>query len=91
MVDPDTLPYSELPSTGIDDAEHRLQEIKEITRKARARPAPGPNRIPYKAYKNCPKLLQRLWKLIKVVWRRGHLPDCWPRSEGCFIPKEEVF
>ena len=26
---------------------------------------------------------------MKVVWRRGKLPDCWLVAEGCFIPKEE--
>ena len=87
MGDPDTLLNPERPSTGFDDAEPRLKEIKKITRKARARSAPGPNGIPYMVYTNYPRLLQRLWKLKKVLWRKGHLPDGWLRSEGCFIPK----
>ena len=42
LGDPDTLLNPEPLSTGFDDAEHRLQEIKEIIRKARAGSAPGP-------------------------------------------------
>jgi len=65
-----------------------LQEVKEIIRTARVGSAPEPNGIP-KVYKSCPRLLQRLWKLLKVVWRKVQMPDSWLMSEGCFIQKEE--
>lgn len=87
MGDPGTIFNPERPSTVFDDAESRLKEIKKITRKARAGSAPGPNRIPYMVYKSYPRLLQRLRKLKKVLWRIRHLPDGWLRSEGSFIPK----
>lgn len=51
--------------------------------------APGPNGIPYKVYKNCPKLVKRMWKMFRIIWRRGELAESWRRVEGCFIPKEE--
>ena len=37
----------------------------------------------------CPRLLKRLWKLIKIVWRKGVVPRGWQLAEGCFVPKEE--
>ena len=37
----------------------------------------------------CPKLLRRLWYLLKVVWRKGKVPDCWQQAEGIFTPKEK--
>ncbi|XP_052218246.1 uncharacterized protein LOC127835860 [Dreissena polymorpha] len=77
------------PEHDFDCAEPRLQEVKDIVRKARASSAPGPNGVPYRVYKNCPKILLRLWKLIKVVWRKGELCREWLKAEGCFIPKEE--
>ncbi|XP_052256427.1 uncharacterized protein LOC127861786 [Dreissena polymorpha] len=77
------------PEHDFDCAEPRLQEVKDIVRKARASSAPGPNRVPYRVYKNCPKILIRLWKLIKVVWRKEELCREWLKAEGCFIPKEE--
>ncbi|XP_053391239.1 uncharacterized protein LOC128554051 [Mercenaria mercenaria] len=89
LGDPDTLLSPEPPTTAFGDSEPKLQEIKDVIRKARSASAPGPNGIQYRVYKNCPKLLQRLWKLLKVVWRKGQLPDNWLLSEGCFIPKEE--
>ncbi|XP_052281123.1 uncharacterized protein LOC127878636 [Dreissena polymorpha] len=36
-----------------------------------------------------PKLLRRLWNLLKVVWRKGKVPDCWQQAEGIFTPKEK--
>ena len=60
-----------------------------IVKKARAASAPGPNGVPYKVYKNCQRLTRHLWKLIRVIWRRGRLADSWYKAEGCFIPKEE--
>ena len=57
--------------------------------KARSCSAPGPSGIPYKVYKKCPNFLRRLWQLLKVVWRKGTVPDCWKQAEGCFVPKEK--
>jgi len=80
-VDPPTHPFA-LP-------EPTLSEVSEVVRKARAGSAPGPSGIPYRVYKNCPKLLKKLWNLIKFVWRKGTVPDCWKKAEGCLTPKEK--
>jgi hypothetical protein len=69
--------------------EPKLQEVKDVVKKARTASTPGPDGIPYKVYKYCPKFTTRLWKALKVIWRRGHMPDSWMFAEGCFIPKEE--
>ena len=26
---------------------------------------------------------------MKVIWRKGRIPSCWQRAEGCFVPKVE--
>ena len=31
----------------------------------------------------------RLWKILRVFWRRGRIPDQWRVAEGVWIPKEE--
>ena len=62
---------------------------RSVIYEARAAFATGPNVIPYKVYKCCPRLAQRLWKLLKVVWHKGELPEAWKLEEGRFIPKEE--
>ena len=77
------------PTTPLDTKEPTLKEVSEVVQKARAGSAPGPNGIPYKVYKMCPKLLRRLWNLLKVVWRKGKVPDCWQQAEGIFTPKEK--
>jgi len=52
-------------------------EVKEFIKKARFGSAPGPNAIRYKVYKICPLLQKRLWRLLKVVWRKGEVPEAW--------------
>ncbi|KAJ3603877.1 hypothetical protein NHX12_028618 [Muraenolepis orangiensis] len=49
----------------------------------------GPSGTSYKVYKYCPKLLLRLWYILRVFWRRGRIPDQWRVAEGVWIPKEE--
>lgn len=77
------------PTIDFDISEPRFEEIKNVVRKARAGSAPGPSGISYKVYKNCPKLLRRLWKLLRVIWRKGNIPESWKLAEGIFIPKED--
>ena len=60
-----------------------------MVRRARAKAAPGPSGISYKVYKNCPRLLQRLCKLLRTIWKKKKLPKTWTLAEGCFVPKED--
>jgi len=78
-----------MPEVAFIEGEPTLKEVQDILKKARSKSAPGPNGIPYKVYKSCPKLLRRLWKLLKVVWRKGDVPMEWQRAECIFVPKEE--
>ena len=69
--------------------ESTWKEINEVVKKARSCSAPCPSGIPYKVYKKCPKLLRRLWSLLRTVWRKGTVPSCWQSAEGCLAPKEK--
>ena len=73
-----------------DEGDIRWKEVSDIMRNARYKSSPGPSGIPYLVYKRCPLLLRRLWKLLRVVWRKGVLPKEWMLADGCFIPKELV-
>ena len=77
------------PDKPLDTKEPTLKEVKEVVKKARSGSAPGPNGVTYKVYKKCPKLLNRLWKLMKVIWRKSHIPTHWQIADGCFVPKKE--
>jgi hypothetical protein len=89
------LPYLEIliqpepPDVQFNEKEPSLEEINDVVKKGRMSSAPGPNGIPYKVYKNCPMLTTRLWKIFKVIWRKGELVKAWHKAEGCFIAKEE--
>nr|BAC82600.1 reverse transcriptase [Danio rerio] len=77
------------PTSEFNMKEPCRSEVEEVVRRARSSSAPGPSGVPYKVYKNCPKLLHRLWKALKVIWRRGKIAQPWRYAEGVYIPKEE--
>ncbi|KAJ8356215.1 hypothetical protein SKAU_G00190090 [Synaphobranchus kaupii] len=77
------------PVKEFDSREPLLKEVQDVVKRARSSSAPGPSEVPYKVYKNCPLLLKRLWKILKVIWRRGKVAQQWRFAEGVWIPKEE--
>ncbi len=77
------------PTKEFDSREPLLKEVQDVVREARSSSAPGPSGVPYKVYKNCPLLLKRLWKILRVIWRRGKVAQQWRFAEGIWIPKEE--
>nr|XP_061785060.1 uncharacterized protein LOC133576095 [Nerophis lumbriciformis] len=83
------LPTPSEPSFQFNIKEPTLAEVRDTVRAARTSAAPGPSGVPYKVYKHCPRLLERLWRLIRVVWRRGKAAKQWRHAEGVWIPKEE--
>ena len=77
------------PETRMNMREPTFSEVQVVVRKARSSSAPGPNGIPYKVYKMCPNLLRILWSLLRVIWRKEKVPDCWRQAEGIFTPTEK--
>ena len=81
----DTLMTREPPNTGFDEAELKLQGVREVINKARAGSAPGPNGITFRVYKNCSRLLYtkgRRFSDIEAV-PDDFTPDC--RGDGVFV------
>ena len=77
------------PVIPMDTKEPTRKEIVDIVKKSRSASTPRQNGIPYKVYNKCPRILKHLWRLLKVVWRKGKIPSYREQVEGCFIPKEE--
>lgn len=71
------------------DFDFREPSLKEVVKGARTTSAPGPSCVSYIVYKRCPRLLQRLWKILKMIWRRGRVLDQWRCAKGVWISKEE--
>ena len=72
-----------------DLSEIKLGEVQDVVKKARSASTPGPSGVSYRVYKNCPKLVRRLWKLLRVLWRKGEVANQWKKADGVMIPKEE--
>ena len=86
--DCDRIEPVKAPEKQLDVSESSFGKVKGVVKKARTASAPGPNAIPYKVYKMCPLLLRWLWRLLKVVWRKGDVPASKKEAEGIFTPKE---
>ncbi|XP_063058826.1 uncharacterized protein LOC134452393 [Engraulis encrasicolus] len=84
-----TLISPQAPTVEFVMREPGWAEIQEVVKGARSASAPGPSGVPYTVYKRCPQLLRHLWKLLRVIWRRGHVAGQWRSAEGVWIPKEE--
>lgn len=78
-----------LPATNFNTKVPSWKEIQTVVKAARNNSAPGPNGVPYLVYKRCPKLLHRLWKILRAIWRRGKVAHQWRSAEGVWVPKEE--
>ena len=65
------------------------KEMQEVVRATRSASAPGPSGVPYIVYKRCKRVLEILWKILRVIWRRGKIVEQWRFAEGVWIPKEE--
>lgn len=72
------------PTSTFNTKEPTLRKVEEVVRPARSTSTPDPSGVPYVVYKRCPRLLQRLWKILQVIWRRGKVAH----AEGVWILKE---
>ena len=86
---PSDMPPIPQPEHQLDESPPRWSEIEQAVKKARAASAPGPNGIPYRLYKNAPKVLRFLWKQMRIQWERKTIPKAWRRAGGVMIPKEK--
>ena len=48
------------PEIPTNTKEPSWKEVSDVVKKARSASSPGPNGIPYKVYKKCPKILKHL-------------------------------
>ena len=65
------------------------KELQEAVRASRTASSPGSSGVSYIVYKCRTGILKFLWKLLRVIWRRGKIPDQWRHANGIWIPKEE--
>ena len=64
-----SIPAQQISS--FDQSDVKFNEVAEVVRKARATSTPGPSGTTYKIYKNFPKLLKRLFKLLRTLWKKA--------------------
>ena len=62
------LVWPATPGEKFNNNPPKLDEIRAVVQKARAKSAPGPNGVPYLLYKICPNILRRLHKILLGAW-----------------------
>ena len=70
-----------------DDRPFSFCFFQRILKKKRNASKPGPNQIPYKVYKKCPRLAKIIFSIMQNVRKSGHVPLKWRIADGIFIPK----
>ncbi|GFN98811.1 polyprotein [Plakobranchus ocellatus] len=63
------LVWPATPGIKFDSKPPSLQEVIAVANKARAKSAPGPDRVPYLLYKRCPNVLKKLHKILRSAWK----------------------
>ena len=81
------LPELQSPGKAFDNSKFTMSRLQNVMRKKRNASKPGPNQIPYKVYKKCPKLRFYLLRLMLGVISEKGMPMKWRISNGIFIPK----
>ena len=89
LAEMDGIPKPTRPGVQFETGNLRFKEVEQFIRKARSKSAPGQDRVPYKVYKQCPRLLNKLFLLLHRAWKEKVLPKRWTTAEGVYIPKEQ--
>ena len=93
--DPDRTTLGDLD--GLDDIsmnigkfnseKFRISELSQVVKKKRNVSQPGPNQIPYKVYKKCPRIMNYIFRIMLIAVRDKVIPLNWRVSDGIMIPE----
>ncbi|KAJ8278107.1 hypothetical protein GJAV_G00083890 [Gymnothorax javanicus] len=86
---PGHVPRPPEPTSPFNTTRPKWSEVKQVVERARAASAPVLNGVPHRVYKNCPRTLKLLWRLMCTAWRTQSIPPTWSRAVTTFIPKEK--
>ena len=67
-----------------------LPQLEATLKRKKSTSRPGPNQIPYKVYKKCPRLKEYLFDILNSALRKKDVPICWRLSDGIMIPKVDT-
>ena len=65
----------------------KISELSQVVKKKRNVSQLGPNQIPYKVYKKCPRIMNYIFGIMLIAVRYKVIPLNWRISDGIMIPK----
>ena len=83
----DDLPVFDKELSRFDNSPFCFNNFLYLLKHKRNGSKPGPNKIPYKVYKKCPKLASLIFNIMEFVRKDGAIPLRWRIAEGFFLPK----
>ncbi len=86
---PGYVPRPSEPSVLFNESPPKFSKVRQVIQRARSASAPGPNGIPYKLYKSCPRVLKLLRTLMRITWTKQTIPSEWQRAVAVYIPKQQ--
>ena len=76
--------------TSFSSDKFKTSDLYQVVKKKRNASQPGPNQIPYKVYKKCPKLRNYLLRIMLKAAKDKLIPLNWRVSDGIMIPKVQI-
>ena len=77
------------PGVQFDLSDLKAKEYNDFIKKALAKSSPGNDGVSYEVYKKCSRLRNRLFLLLRKMWKTRDVADRWAIAEGLYLPKEE--
>ena len=65
----------------------KISELSLVVKRKRNASQPGPNQIPCKVYKKCPRIMNYIFRIMFIGVRYKVIPLNWRVSDGIMIPK----
>ena len=87
LGDLEDLPNFDRDLKAFDVSPFSFNLFLRLLKRKRNGSKPGPNKIPYKVYKKCPKVASLVFNIMEGVRRAGVIPLRWRVAEGFFLPK----
>ena len=87
LGDLEGLPNLDLKLSPFNNKPFSKGAYQRMLKKKRNGSKPGCNKIPYKVYKKCPNLSDKVFHTMSHVRKCGRVPLSWRIADGIFIPK----
>ncbi|GFO18386.1 reverse transcriptase [Plakobranchus ocellatus] len=85
----ENLAWPSAPGVKFNNKLSTLDEVKAVVKKARDKPSPVPNALPYLLQKRCLDVFRWIHEILRSAWHTLKISEQWMTDDGVHIPKEQ--